>query len=58
MRWLHQTCSEQRQEKPGPIIRSPVKFVNKMLYTRGLCLAVSKQLFVFEMLESIVPPTA
>lgn len=51
-----QTHSEQQPEKPGPISSTPVMFVNIMLNTSGLCLAVSKHLFVFEMLYSIALP--
>lgn len=50
------THSEQRRGKPGPKSPTPLMFVNMMLSMRGLCLAVSKQLFVFEMLDSIVLP--
>lgn len=42
--------------EPGPISQTPLMFVNMMFRIRGLCLAVSKHLFVFEMLDSIVPP--
>lgn len=54
--WPHQTHSEQQPGKPGPISPSPVLFVNMMLSMRGLCLSVSKQLFVFAMLDSIMRP--
>lgn len=48
-RWPHQRRPEQQRWKPGPIRPTPVMFVNIMLNTRGLCLAVSQQIFVFEM---------
>lgn len=55
-RRLHQRHPEQQQWKPGPIRPTPVMFVSIVLNTRGLCLAVSEQIFVFEMQDSIVLP--
>lgn len=51
----HQTQAGAEAGEAGPISPAPVMFVNMMWNTRGLCLAVSKQLFVFDMLDSIVP---
>lgn len=47
--------TDQQQGEPGPISPTRVMFVNMMWSTRGLCLALSKQPFVFDMLDSIVP---